>query len=895
MIGKTLSHYRITEQLGKGGMGEVYLAEDTTLDRRVALKFLPEAFTSDPERMARFEREAKLLASLNHPNIAGIYGLEQADGNRFLVLEYVEGETLQTRLKKGALPLEDTLALCRQIAEGLEAAHEKGVIHRDLKPANVMITAEEKVKILDFGLAKALTDETQSIDPADSPTITDAMTQPGVVLGTAAYMSPEQAKGKSVDKRADIWAFGCILYECLTGKKAFEGETVTETLAAILRGEPDWEALPSTTPQNIRFVLRRSLEKEKNRRLRDIGDIQIEIEEARHIGGVTTLAKKSHPWLAWSIATFFIIAFGIVSVIYFREKSWIPPDAIRMKFKIAENLDTRWWNYMALSPDGNWLAFNAPGPDYSEVIWIRAMNSLEAKPLSGTESNSDRRYFLFWSPDSRSIAFDADTKLKTIDISSGAVKTVCNIPLLVVGGSWNHDGEIILGMLRQGIMRVSAKGGELTPLTHIDQEQPESVHISPTFLPNGRNFLYSITSDYSGTTGIYVGSLDSKLGENDSKQILGDNFVFRYAPLHGSGTGYLLYLQDSTLFAQLFDEKTLEIIGESFPVIEQVSFSGTDALTTGNFTISNNGVLIYQDARNLIDSEVNQELSWVDRTGKKISQTGPSGKYSNFRLSRDEKKIVFDRVSNSGNWDIWLLDLIRGISSRLTNHPAVDNLPMWSPDSSKVLFPSLRDGPFNLYIKASTGAGQAELLIKLGTDNGWGTDWTRDERFILYQMPGHETGQDLWIAPQLDDKEPYPYLNKEYNEQDGTFSPDGKWIAYVSNETGWDEIYVQSFPLSETKFTISTDGGSEPYWSDDGTELFYVSTDRNLMAIPITLNPRFYPGVPKPLFPVPVKASRHSYAVSKDSKRFLIIDQTEEQKADLSIIVVVNWTSLLEQ
>jgi serine/threonine protein kinase len=454
-IDQTVSHYRIVEKIGQGGMGEVYLADDTTLDRKVALKFLPEAFAIDPERMARFEREAKLLASLNHPNIAGIHGLEEADGNRFLVLEYVEGETLKAKLSKGALPLEDALALCRQIAAGLEAAHEKGVIHRDLKPANVMIMAEEKVKILDFGLAKALTDESQKVDPSDSPTITEGITRPGVVLGTAAYMSPEQAKGKSVDKRADIWAFGCIFYECLTGKKAFAGETVTETLAAVIKEEPDLE----TAPAKARALLRRCLEKDAKKRLRDIGEAMAWIEVVPESGLESVPVKP--PWLAWSVATLATLITIALAWVYFGEKEILPDELMRFQIGYPGNVSPGISNY-AISPNGRYLAFCAAESDGIWQVYLRELKSLEIQPLSGTESERD--FMLFWSPDSRFIAFEAGRKLKKINIAGGPATTICDLSGSAIGGAWNRDDVIIFGDYNasNGIVRVEVPSGRVS-------------------------------------------------------------------------------------------------------------------------------------------------------------------------------------------------------------------------------------------------------------------------------------------------------------------------------------------------------------------------------------------------------------------------------------------------
>ena len=884
MIGKTLAHYEVTSQLGKGGMGEVYLADDLNLNRKVALKFLPEEFAADPERMARFEREAKLLASLNHPNIAAIYGLENAKGKRFLVLELVDGENLAQRLSKGPLPLENAIAVCRQIAEALEAAHEKGVIHRDLKPANVMITAGDKVKILDFGLAKALADETQSVDSSQSPTLTEAMTRPGVILGTAAYMSPEQAKGKSVDKRADIWAFGCILYECLTGKRAFEGETVTETLAAILKGEPEWNALPSTTPPNIRFLIRRCLEREMSRRFQSAADAQIVAEEARSISQPAVPTKR--PGLGWAVASILLLIAITMGFFLFRTKE--PAFAEPMRFQIAlpNKTTLAWWGKFALSPDGQRLAIAAVGSDGVPRLWIRSIDSLESRLLPGTESDLITPFF--WSPDSRFVAFSIGGKLKKIDVSSGTLQTICDLSGLAmsefaIGGSWNRDGVIIFGILNGPLMRVPATGGIATPLTRLNPARQEIGHSYPVFLSDGRHFLYLIDAPKPENCGIYLGSLDSKPEEQGSERVLETNSPSIFVPPQDSGRAYLLFLRDLTLTAQEFDEKRLALEGEPTPMAEQVD----------SFSASPNGLLVFSSIGQG-GTTSNKELAWVDRKGNKISSAGKPGEYSNFRLSQDEKRIVFDRAVAGAQQDVYALDLIRGVSARLTFDPACDNLPIWSPDGQRVLYPSNRKGFFDLYLKAATGAGQEELLVKLGTPTGWATDWSKDERFILYQVPGSKTGQDLWISPQFGDKKPFPYLHTQFNEQAGAFSPDVKWIAYESNESGRSEIYVQSFPLSGSKFQISTGGGSEPYWRSDGTELFYVAAGRSLMAVPIKLRPAFEPGLPFRLMSLPAVAQIHSYAVSGDGQRFLIVNPAEGETSG-SLVVLVNWQATLKK
>ncbi len=904
MIGKTIGHYRIISHLGKGGMGEVYLADDTTLDRRVALKFLPEAFTNDPERMARFEREAKLLASLNHPNIAGIYGLEEAEGNRFLVLEYVEGETLQARLRKGALSLEDTLELCRQIAEGLEAAHEKGVIHRDLKPANVMITAEERVKILDFGLAKALADESQVIDPSDSPTITAAMTQPGVVLGTAAYMSPEQAKGKSVDKRADIWAFGCILYDCLTGKKAFEGETVTETLAAILRGEPDWDTLPNATPQNIRFVLSRCLEKDRSRRFRDVADVQINIEEAHDISETTVRHKRPMLWLGWGLAVAFIAAFAALSFVYFLEKTPAPVKPIRFKIALPDEASSAPDLPFVLSPDGSQLAFALVGSDNVIRIWVRALESIEARPIPGTESS--QIHSIFWSPDSRMIAFDAGEKLKKIDIFKGPSQTVCDLTMTAWGGSWNCDDVIIFGTMGGEVMRVSANGGAAFPLTRLNPARQETSHCSPQFLPDGRHFLYFSESRASEYTGVYIGSLDSKPEEQGSKQLVATNFFSIYKASQNSGPGQLLFVREQTLMAQAFDDKRLELVGEAVPIAGQVGFSGNYPF----FSASTNDVLVYKSGGT---SQFNSRIKWFDRQGAVLGAEGELGLYYGLALSPDGTQAVASMETNpetSPVLDLHLIDFSRDTDNLFTFGQGWNVRPIWSPDGSNIIFASNRDGGiYNLYKKPVSGIRNEELLYK-SSESKLPTSISSDGRFLLYTAGDLKTNKsDLWMLQLTGDLETKPFLSTEFNEADGHFSPDMRFVAYVSNESGKNEVYVRGFSSNfkeassemEGQWLVSHGGGFAPRWKGDGKELYYRTEDGKFMAVDVTADKAFRSGTPRPLFQPPPNSATSLpvlalslWDITEDGERFLLPVFAVEDPP-LPFNVILNWTSLLEQ
>jgi eukaryotic-like serine/threonine-protein kinase len=889
-------------------MGEVYVADDLNLNRKVALKFLPEAFATDPERMARFEREAKLLASLNHPNIAAIHGLEQAVGKRFLVLELVEGETLAQRLSKGALPVDEALGICRQIAEGLEAAHEKGVIHRDLKPANVMITGGDKVKILDFGLAKALSDDAQAVDSSQSPTLTEAMTRPGIILGTAAYMSPEQAKGKAVDKRTDIWAFGCILYECLTGKRSFEGETVTETLAAILKGAPDWQSLPATTPPNIRFALRRCLEKELNRRFHHAADLRIVLEEVRDADEAKAAPVK-RPLLAWSVATLAVlVALGLAFSHFFQAE---PAPGRPMRFQIAlpDKTNLVPGANFALSPDGSRLAFAAIGSDGVKSLWIRALDSLEARSLSGSELSESLVPLFFWSPDSRSIVFHSGGKLKKIDVSGGPSRSLCDIAGRALGGSWNRDGVIILGDFQgsNGLLRVSSAGGVASQLTRPDPSRQETEHSHPTFLPDGRHFVYFRNSTNSANAGVYVGSLDSKPEEQSARQILASAFAPVYVPSQDSGPGQLLFLREQTLMAQQFDDRRLEPIGEPLPVVDQVGF----ILTTGFFSASTNGILVYRTGGGSASPLSVLQPIWFDRLGKALgSATGEPGLYINVSISPDGKRAAVARIENLQvrSADLYLLDFQRSINTRFTFGKGYNFHPVWSPDGSRIVFASNREGVYNLYLKPVSGIKHEELLLK-SSEHKWPYSWSGDGRFLLYSAEDPKTKEDLWVLPMDGNHEPIRLLHTEFRENEGTFSRDMRWIAYVSDESGKNEIWVCAFsppsgealPTTGGKWLVSKGGGTNPRWSMNGKELYYLGPDSRPMVVEVAGGTVFQAGTPtllSPAFPANMQIRRgtggHSWDVAADGKRFLMIEPVMESSAS-PFTVVLNWPALLKK
>jgi eukaryotic-like serine/threonine-protein kinase len=891
MIGKTLGHYRIGEQLGRGGMGEVYLADDLNLNRKVALKFLPDAFTGDPERMARFEREAKLLASLNHPNIAAIYGLEQAEGKRFIVMELVEGETLAQRIAgKGALPVDEALAICRQIADALETAHEKGVIHRDLKPANVMISEGDKVKILDFGLAKALSGELQSVSASQSPTITEAMTQPGVILGTAAYISPEQAKGKSVDKRADIWAFGCILYECLTGKRVFEGETVTETMAAVLTRDPEWEKVPA----RVHHLLQRCLEKDPKKRLRDIGEAMAWVES------VPESAPARRPWLWISVAATFIVAFVALSFIHFREKPLESLAPIRFQIPLPDKVRTPVTGAFAVSPDGSHLAFTATGSDGIPRLWVRALDSLEAYQLPGTESNLAGGHPPFcWSPDSRFIAFDAGGKIKKVDILSGQPLPLCDLPSsrTALGISWNQEGVIIFGLWNNILMRVSASGGTASPLSQLNVAHQIWGHHVPTFLPDGRHFLFHCNALAPENRGVYVGSLDTKPEEQGSKHIPINNW-FGYAPSPQPGPGYLLFLQDQTLMARQFDEKRLELIGEAMPVVKHVGSYGSYPF----FSVSTNGTLVYRSGSAIQFSRV----QWYDRQGNPHETMEDSGNYGGLTFSPDGAQLAFskwDTESRAGS-DIYLRDR-RGINTPLTHGKGDNKDPVWSPDGKRIIFSSIRHGGVaDLYEKPTNGIGEETLLLP-SKENKFPSSLSRDGR-LLYTVEDAKTGGDVWILPMEGERRPISLLHSECNEIDGRFSPDMQWIAYTSDESGSNEIWVTqlvqaseggSFEIGD-KHRISKGGGIGARWGKDGKEIYYRAPDGKVIAVPFTAGAKFQPGMPVALFQVPLETTnqvfRPSWDVTADGTQF-VLPVMNAEGTSTPFTVILNWTSLLKK
>ena len=897
--GVRLGPYEVLAAIGKGGMGEVYRATDTKLKRDVAVKVLPASLASDPERLARFQREAEVLASLNHPNIAQIHGLEDAGGTKALVMELVEGPTLADRIAQGAIPVDEALPIAKQIAEALEAAHEQGIIHRDLKPANVKLRPDGVVKVLDFGLAKAL-EPSSAMSPgmSQAPTITTpAMTQAGMILGTAAYMSPEQAHGKTVDKRTDIWALGCLLYELLTGKQTFPGEDVTDILGAILHKEPDWSVLPAEAPPGIRTLLRRCLQKDRSRRFHSAADIRIEIEEAETGSAETVWAAASATPTRplWRRAAPFVLAGLAVAVVAAGIAIWNRPSPAvqpvsRLVIPLVGNERLVEESAVAFSPDGTHVAYavlsgqrqatTRGGIAVVARLYVRSMDSSETK-LIAESGAGDHAFNPFFSPDGQWIGFFAEGKLNKISVSGGAPLILGDAPNHH-GGSWGPDDTIVVApATNDGLWSVPAAGG--TPQMVTALEADEVSHRWPQVLPDGRGILFTAVptsatgvSDYN----VAVQGIDN----GDTRVLVRGGSFGRYAP-----TGHLVYYQAGTVMAVPFDLERLEVTGNPAPVVESVRTFLDSGLA--QFSFSGNGSLIYAEGRS--DGGVGQEstLVWVDRQGLTEPLPAPPGVYGNHRLSPDGRKVGIV-VARADGTDVWVYDITRDTLTRLT-FDGSSLFPRWTPDGSRVFFEQYSGGPGNLFWKPADGSGPEEPVVP-GEQLNRG-EISPDGRVLVYLRVDPTTKRDLWSVPLEGEREPQPFLQTPFNETGAHFSPDGRWLVYLSDQSGVAEVYVRPFPGPGGEVQVSTDGATGITGWLDG-ELFYrAGADaEKMMVVETQTEPTLSVGRPRLLFEG--YYDRTVGSVTPDGQRFLLLKPEEQQSTGLAQIqVVLNWTEELKR
>jgi len=887
--GTGLGHYEVLSLLGAGGMGQVYRARDTRLQRDVAIKVLPIDVARDAERLARFEREARLLASLNHPNIATLHGLEQSGEVRFLVMELVPGETLAELLRAGSLPVEETLGIFRQMADALEAAHDKGVVHRDLKPANVKVTPEGKVKVLDFGLAKALAGDPSEGDLSQSPTFSHAPTREGVILGTAPYMSPEQARGKTVGKQTDVWSFGCVFYEAFTGRKAFLGETVSDTIALVLGGEPDWQALPATTPRDIQSLLHRCLQKDLSHRLRDMGDARLEIEEAltKPSGPLAAPLRNGAPraalWrrvLPWSIAAAGLsLAAGVFLWSLGRVSAPAPQSMtlFAVNLPASETLEATVLQtpVLDLSPDGTELVYVARhGP--KTQLYLRGMNQLEPIPLAGTEGAMNP----FFSPDGQWVAFFTLVELKKVSLGGGAPLTLCEVPPVTRGASWGPDGAIVFApTFTSGLNRVPAGGGAVQTLTTPDSSKGEAGHQWPEVLPGGKAVVFTI---WSG------GSFDDaniavlSLATGKYRILIEKGSHARYAP-----SGHLIFARSGGLLAMPFDLDRLEVTGSPTPVLDGVLMSA--ATGVAHFDLSSSGSRAYTPA----GPAIGRRLVWVDRQGRARPLTESRRELWNPRLSPDGRRLAVEVLN-----DLWIYDIERDSLRRIT-FEGINQTPVWSPDGKRVAYSLAKTGDPRLFWRMADGSGPAGRLTSSELVE-FPSSWSSDGRLLAYAATGGPSKDwDIWVLPLEGDRQPRAFTGAPFNEVQPMFSPDGRWLAYVSDESGRLEVYVQPYPGPGGKWQVSTEGGDEPVWAANGKELFYRLGDK-LMATVVESEPEFAAGKPRLLFEgrfahdvaAPGFAS---YGVTRDGQRFLMIHASEQESAPRQIRVAIHWLEELKR
>ena len=880
--GTRLGPYEIVGAIGAGGMGEVYRARDIRLDRTVAIKILPPHLADAPEARQRFEREARAISSLNHPHICTLHDIGHQDGTDFLVMEYVEGETVAKRLEKGPLATPDLLRIAIEISDALEKAHRKGILHRDLKPSNIMLT-KTGAKLMDFGLAKSEGDGaspaaqtlTQSLNPSARTT---PVTAQGTIVGTFQYMAPEQMEGKEVDARSDIFSLGAVLYEMATGKRAFEGKTTASVIAAVLEREPPAiSSVQPLSPPALDRAVKTCLAKDPDERFQSAHDVKLQLQwivEGGSQAGVPAPAatrRRSRERIAWISAAVLLLAAGALGFAYWRAtraparlwSSYLLPPA-----KHAFGVSSLGGGQVAVSPDGRMVTYVLTGPD-GQLLWLQSLDSPKPVPLAGTDGAS----YPFWSPDSRTVGFFAGAKLKRVDAQGGPVQTIC--PAAEGrGGSWSSDGTIVFSPgPSNALLAVSADGSTPREATKLDTARNETSHRWPWFLPDGRHFLFTARAYISEDHAIYIGSLDSS--EHKLLLPLSSNAI--YVPPR-----YLLFMREGSLMGQRFDARRLQLDGEAFPVAENVSFSANYSL--GTFSASNNGVLVYMHGQS---SQANWQVSWYDRNGKSaggsvVNGNGPS-------LSPDGKTLAFQVPAAGGNVTVWLLDTARQVKTRFSFVNPLAFMPVWSPDGKQIVFGTSG----GIYIKASDGSSLERLLYQEG--QVWPDSWSRDGRYLLMQKAGSDGLPQLWALPMQGEKKPFAVIQApSYHVAWGDFSPDGKWITYNSDESGILQVYVAPFPGPGGRWQVSTDGGTQPLWR--GKEIFFLHSGKVWAADVEEQVSRVRLGTAHVLFSAPYQGNPgHWYDVSRDGKRFVINVSTQPQEPNEPLNLVVNWTAELKQ
>ena len=861
-------------------MGEVYRARDEKLNRDVAIKVLPAALSQNADRLRRFEQEAQAAGALNHPNILAVYDVGSHEGAPYVVSELLEGKSVKERLDDGPIAQRKAIDYALQTAHGLAAAHEKGIVHRDLKPDNLFITNDDRVKILDFGIAKLIEPVGEGVAQTDIAT-RKVQTDPGTVMGTVGYMSPEQVRGRHVDHRSDIFSFGAVLYEMLSGQRAFRGDSAVETLNAILKEEPT--ELSAQTNRNILPALERvvwhCLEKTPERRFQSAGDVAFALENvsATSSGSTQTAIVSAPPRaknrerLIWiGVCTLVLVATAALAFAYL-SRTQTAAHSVRLSLATPDkaSLPAR----VTVSPDGLRVVFLANNAEGKRVLWMRPLNSLTAQQLAGTEGARSP----FWSPDSRFVGFFAGGKLLKVEAAGGRPQTLCDAGE-DRGGAWNRDGVILFSGI-EGLYRVSASGGAPALATKIDPK--EEGHRWPYFLPDGRHFVFLGDAATTEDHHIRVGSLDSQ----DSQILFGAISRIAYAP-----PGYLLYVNQGALVAQGFDASAMKLTGDPVTVVEHIANVGDNH--EFDFSVSEDGVLAYQSGN------PDSQLAWFDRTGKKLGNVGEPANFSTVSLAPGERRAAVGLLDADGRVaDVWVVDLARGGTSRLTFDPHGDGNPVWSPDGSRVVFDSNRlgGGPVNLYEKAASGAGDDQLLLQSDAEK-YATSWSRDGQFILFTNGAPKAKLGVWVLPLSGDRQPRALLQTTaFSQADGQFSPDGRFIAYDSNESGRWEVYVQSFPPSGGKWPISSGGGLLPLWRADGKELFYITEDGKLISAEVKVGSALESGVPQQLFQASIKNTGfgYCYAVAADAQRFLV-NTPAEANNPTPMTVVLNWTSDLK-